>query len=303
VDMLVEMRRVALLILMDTLFSVDFGPDLRRLWPSIIKTLDYISPGPWLLWRGIPRPRYQQALRRMDAYLYRIIRTRRASRSGGDDVLALLIDAGLDDALIRDQLLTMLIAGHDTSTALLAWALWLVGSHPEVMRRARQEVDQVLGAEPPTLPAIDGLVYLGHVVDETLRLYPPIHIGNRVAAVDLEFQRYRIPAGRRVLYSIYLTHRDPSFWPEPERFDPERFSPERRRGRPPYAYLPFGGGRRNCIGFAFTQVESKVVLARLLQTVDLQLRQRSVRVHMGATLEPRPGVLMGVTRRSGGNAG
>jgi cytochrome P450 len=298
VDMLVEMRRVALLILMDALFRVDLGPDLRRLWPSILKTLDYISPGPWLLWRGIPRPGYRGALRRMDAYLYRIIQARRATHVVADDMLSALIEAGLDDGLIRDQLLTMLIAGHDTSTALLSWAWWLIGSHPLVHARARREVDEVLGGAPPTVDTLPALHYLEMVINETLRLYPPIHLGNRVAATDLEFGGYRIPAGRRVLYSIYLAHRDPAYWPDPERFDPERFQPEQRRQRPAYTFLPFGGGRRNCIGFAFAQVEAKVVLARILQTVDVRLAQRRIQVHMGATLEPRPGVRMRVAPRS-----
>ena len=299
VDMLVEMRRVALLILMDTLFRVDLGPDLRRLWPSILKTLDYISPGPWLVWRRIPRPGYQTALRHMDAYLYRVIAARRAARSAADDMLSALIEAGLDDGLIRDQLLTMLIAGHDTSTALLTWAWWLMGSHQAVLARARREVDEVLGDEPPTAAALPALRYLEMVINETLRLYPPIHLGNRVAATDLEFGGYRIPAGQRVLYSIYLAHRDPAYWPDPERFDPERFQPQQRRERPAYTFIPFGGGRRNCIGFAFAQVEAKVVLARILQTVDVRLAQRRIRVHMGATLEPRPGVRMRVAPRAG----
>lgn len=298
VDMLVEMRRVALLILMETLFRVDLGPDMRRMWPSILKTLNYISPGPWLVWRGIPRPGYRPALRRMDAYLYRIIRARRAARSGGDDMLGALIEAGLDDGLVRDQMLTMLIAGHDTSTALLTWAWWLMGSHPHVLERARREVDQVLGGRPPTADTLGGLHYLERVINETLRLYPPIHLGNRVAATDLEFGGFHIPAGRRVLYSIYLAHRDPVHWPNPDRFDPDRFRPEERRERPGYSFLPFGGGRRNCIGFAFTQVEAKVVLARILQTFNLRLAQRRVHVHMGATLEPRPGVRMRVAARS-----
>jgi cytochrome P450 len=214
-------------------------------------------------------------------------------------MLSALIEAGLDDGLIRDQVLTMLIAGHDTSTALLTWAWWLMGDHPAVLARARREVDEVLGAEPPTAATLPALPYLERVINETLRLYPPIHLGNRVAATDLEFGGYRIPAGRRVLYSIYLTHRDPACWPDPERFDPERFHPEQKQQRPAYTFLPFGGGRRNCIGFAFAQVEAKVVLARILQTTDLHLAQRRIRVHMGATLEPRPGVQMRVAPRPG----
>lgn len=295
-DMLVEMRRAALLILMETLFRVDFSPELDRLWSAILRTLQFISPGMWILWPGIPRPGYAQALRQVDEYLYQIIRLRRLRLGETADLLGLLIASGMDDDLIRDQLLTMLIAGHDTSTALLSWALYLLGQHPAAMAEARQEVDDVLGREAPALEHTGDLRYLGQVIDETLRLYPPIHLGSRVAAADLQFQGYTIPAGTRVMYSIYLTHRQPAYWDEPVTFRPERFAPGQARPQP-YTYLPFGGGPRNCVGAAFAQVETKIVLARILQQVELLALPRPVYAHMGATLEPRPGVLMQVRRR------
>lgn len=296
-DMLVEMRRVALLILMETLYRVDFSPELDRLWSAILKTLQFISPGLWILWPGIPRPGYERALRQMDDYLYQIIRLRRACLGETDDLLGGLIAAGLDDDLIRDQLLTMLIAGHDTSTALLSWALYLLGQHPLAMSQAQNEVDSVLAGQTPTLEHAAHLYYLGQVIDEALRLYPPIHLGSRVAAADLPFQGYTIPAGTRVMYSIYLTHRQPAYWDEPGAFRPERFAPGQPRPQP-YTYLPFGGGPRNCIGAAFAQVETKLVLARILQQVELTALPKPVYAHMGATLEPRPGVPMRVKRRS-----
>lgn len=300
VDMLVEMRRVALLILMGVLFDVDFAPDMDRLWPAILRILRYISPGLWLIWRHVPRPGYGPARREIDDYLYRIIQARRAAVREAKDLLGLLVAAPeMSDDLIRDQLLTMLIAGHDTSTALLAWALYLLGSHPAVMARAQAEVDAVLGVDAPDFAHLEQLVYLERTIKETLRLYPPIHMGNRTAAVDLEFQGFRIPAGERVVYSIYLTHRHPRYWPEPERFDPDRFGSEQNRTRVPYTYLPFGGGPRNCIGAAFAEVEAKVVLARLLQNFHLKLVQTGVHPYMGATLEPRPGVIMLAQRRRG----
>jgi cytochrome P450 len=307
-DMLVEMRRIALLILTDTMFEVDFGPELDRLFPAILRILSYISPGLWLLWRGVPRPGYRQARRQIDEYLHQIIQARRAVASlpgqpgdgPPDDLLGLLVTtSGMSDDLIRDQLLTMLIAGHDTSTALLAWALYLLGRHPDVMARVQDEVDRVLGADIPTFDQLNQLQYLEQVIKETLRLYPPIHLGMRIAATDLAFQGYRIPAGTRVMYSIYLTHRHQQYWPQPERFDPERFSSEQNRARPHYIYLPFGGGPRNCLGFAFAHVEAKIVLARIFQNFSLKLDQTTrVHPHMGATLEPRPGVWMSVQRRS-----
>lgn len=293
-DMLVEMRRIGLLVLMKTLFHVDFEPEMARLWQSILRLLDYISPGLWVMWRDVPRPGYQRALRRFDAYLQQII-TRRRHSTPHDDLLGLLIATGMSDDLIRDQLVTMIIAGHDTSTALLTWVLYVLSSKPEVQSKARQEINTVLGSSQPDYAHLTALRYLDQVMNETLRLYPPIHLGSRIAACDLEFQGYRIPAGRRVLYSIYLTHRDARYWRHPTDFIPERFSPE--QSRHPYTFIPFGGGPRNCIGMAFAQVEVKIVLARILQRFELEFTGHPVRLHMGATLEPRPGVRVKVRRR------
>lgn len=296
VDMLVESRRVALLIIMETLFGVDIWEDLPRLWKPILKAIEYISPGPWILWRRIPRPGYRRPLAALDDYLYGIIRGRRQGPPR-QDLLQHLLDAGLEDARIRDQMLTMLIAGHDTSTALLAWTFHLLGSHPDVMQELVRQVDASLAGLPPQTPAGWQPPLLDAVIKESLRLYPPIHTGNRTVLRDLAFEAGCVPAGERMFYSIYLTHRDPAHWHEPDAFRPERFSG--RRPAPPFAYIPFGGGPRACIGAAFGQAEARLVLARLLQTHHFEPLPGRVHAHMGATLEPRPGVFMRVTRRRG----
>lgn len=307
-DMLVEMRRVALLILMGTLFEIEFMPDMERMWQPIMHLLEYISPGLWIFWSGMPRPKYQHAIQAMDDYLYGIIRQRRTELqkfqiepSPGDLLGQLVAHSGYSDDLIRDQLLTMLIAGHDTSTALLAWVLALIGMHPEAMAAMRAEVDEVLTSHdlPPTVEEINRLAFTDQVIKETLRLYPPIHVGNRRAAVDVNVQGYDVPAGTRVMYSIYLSHRDKNHWEDPDQFCPARFDRQQDSDRPPFTYVPFGGGPRNCIGAAFAQVESKVVLARLLQTFDFELLNgNEIKPYMGATLEPRPGVRMRIHRRT-----
>lgn len=305
-DMLVQMRRLALLIFMGTLLDVEFDPDLERMWAPILRTLKYISPGLWIIWPDMPRPGYQQALAQMDDYLYSLIRERReAARqaeageepAGADLLTRLVRNPQLSDELVRDQILTMLIAGHDTSTALLAWTLHLLGRHPRVLERAHREVDSVLGDGPPTAAALHSLYYLDAVVKETLRLYPPIHVGNRFVVEDTALAGYDLQAGARVMASIYLSHRDERYWEEAEQFRPERFA--RGAERPPaFTYVPFGAGPRACIGAAFAQIEAKVVLARILQQVELEDIGRPVRPHMGATLEPRPGVFLRVRRRS-----
>lgn len=294
VDMLVEARKIALLIILQALFSRDAWDDLPRIWTPILKAIEYISPGAWILWRNLPRPGYKKHLDALDAYLYEIIANRRAAIANHqlpipDDLLQHLIDAGLSADIIRDQMLTMLIAGHDTSTALLAWVFAMLGQHPETYT----ELQRQLAETPPekTPPLLD------QVIKETLRLYPPIHIGNRIVAEEVTFgEGQTIPAGARMFYSIYLTHRDPAIWENPDQFCPERFAHGRQT--PPMAYIPFGGGPRACIGAAFGQAEARIVLSELLQTFDFQpLNPHNIHPHMGATLEPRPGVLMKVFRR------
>jgi cytochrome P450 len=302
-DMLVEMRKVALLILFGTLFRVDITSDLNRLWHPILHLIEYISPGWWIIFPKMPRhPKYKQARQIMDGYLYELIRQRRTElqsaigQANADDLLSrLVLNNEMTDELIRDQLLTMLIAGHDTSTALLAWSLYLLGKHPDAMLETRREIDQVIGdsCQPPDIEQVNSLVYLDQVIKEALRLYPPIHVGNRRAVEDMNLQGYHVPQGTRIMYSIYLSHRAEEHWHEPERFNPSRFDRQSEVNRPPLTYVPFGGGPRNCIGAAFAQVESKVVLARLFQLFELELiNQHEIKPYMGATLEPRPGVKM-----------
>jgi cytochrome P450 len=136
---------------------------------------------------------------------------------------------------------------------------------------------------------------LDEIIKEALRLYPPIHLGNRRVQESMDFDGHCVPAGERLVYSIYLTHRDPSIWEDPDDFRPERFAHGRKQ--PPFSFVPFGGGPRACIGAAFGQAEARLVLARLLQTYDFEWMDRDVHAHMGATLEPRPGVFMRVHRK------
>lgn len=289
-DLLAELRRLTLLIIADTLFGQDLSNELERLWNPILRAVDYISPGLWILYPDMPRPGYGKARAQLDDFLYSIITARRKAPAGDDLLSGLVRTPGLSDALIRDQLLTLLIAGHDTSTALLTWAIYLLVKHPAAMQRVSAEVSAVLGQEPPAWQRVEQLHYLDQVIKETLRLYPPIHIANRIAARDLEFQGYTIPAGTRVLCSIYLTHRDARYWRNPDCFDPERFADEYQRTWPPFTYVPFGGGRRVCIGATFAQIEAQVVLSRLVQTFEFQVIDAPIHSRMRATLEPHPAV-------------
>lgn len=288
VDMLIESRKIALLIIMQTLFSKDVWDDLEKIWKPVLKSIQYISPGAWILWRNIPRFGFRKPLKELDEYLFEIINERRKRKEERfNDLLQHLIDAGLTDKIIRDQMLTMLIAGHDTSTALLAWTFALLGQHPEIHQQVVNEIDKTNDLERVTL--------LDNVIKESLRLYPPIHIGNRRIASEMNFDGNKIPKNERLFYSIYLTHRDESVWENAESFCPERFS----NGKKPagLSYVPFGGGPRVCIGATFGQMETRIVIASLLKQFKFEFTNHKIHPHMGATLEPRPGVRMKVTRR------
>ena len=304
VDMLIESRKIALLIIMQTLFSKDVWDDLSRIWKPILKSIEYISPGMWIIWRKVPRLGFGKHLKVLDKYLFGIIEERRSQNAEGRrqnddtsyelqdtqyearnaDLLQHLINAGLTDDVIRDQMLTMMIAGHDTSTALLAWTFALLGQHPDVHQRVIQEVD-----------TLDKSPLLDQVIKESLRLYPPIHIGNRRIAEEMEFSGGNVPKDERMFYSIYLTHRDPSIWENADSFCPERFAHGRKT--PPFSYVPFGGGPRACIGAAFGQAEARIVMSHLLRNYTFEFTNHKIHAHMGATLEPRPGVRMKVTKR------
>lgn len=285
VDMLVESRKIALLIIMQTLFSKDVWDDLPRIWNPILKAIEYISPGAWIIWRKMPRLGFRKPLKELDEFLFEIIEKRRKAKRNNNDLLQHLIDAGLTDKVIRDQMLTMMIAGHDTSTALLAWVFALLGQHPETHTQVTFEV-----ASMEKSPLLD------HVIKESLRLYPPIHIGNRRIAEEMDFDGNKVPKDERLFYSIYLTHRDLEIWENAEDFCPERFASGRKT--PPMSYIPFGGGPRACIGAAFGQAEARIVMARLLQTHTFEFTDHKIHPHMGATLEPRPGVMMKIHKKN-----
>ena len=289
VDMLIESRKIALIILMETLFSIDFRPLLDPLWQPIQAMLKYIGPGPWLLWSGWQGKKYQAGISQVNQFLLEAIQSRRQG-SPREDMLDALIAGGLDDETIRDQMLTMLIAGHDTATALFAWVFAVLSQHPNFRQRAQGEARRVLAGAPPAEAHLNKLLFLDTIIKETLRLFPPIHVANRRTACPITVHGSEIPADQRVMYSIYLAHRHPDYWQAPDQFVPERFDRDKDCKQPPFVFLPFGAGPRNCIGATFAQIEAKIVLARLLQQFHFQPQRTRYQAHMGATLEPRPEV-------------
>lgn len=309
VDVAEEMRRLALEIVGRAMLSVDLSDEASEMSRAVGEFLAYAdrhirriySPPP-----AVPTPanlRFKRAVRAMDELVYGIIRERRASGEDRGDLISMLLLArdeetgeGLSDRQARDEVMTTLVAGHETTAAALAWASWLLATHPKCEREMRREVGEVLGGRPASFTDVgrDGvLLYTQRVFEEALRVYPPAWMIARIANEEDEIAGYRIPKHSRIAVSPYLIHRNPEVWPAPARFDPDRFSPERSAGRHRFAHIPFGGGPRGCIGVNLARMEGPLVLATLAQSCRLS-PDRSARVvpKAGVTLRPAPAMPM-----------
>ncbi|MFB7177841.1 cytochrome P450 [Streptomyces sp. NPDC056257] len=209
---------------------------------------------------------------------------------GGDDLLTLLAaarssdDGEFDAAELRDQVLIFLLAGHETTATSLCFALHLLARHPEEQDRAREEISRVLGDRTPEAADLDRLPYLTRVLKEAMRLYPAAPVIGRKAVVDTRIGEHTVPAGADVIVAPWVTHRHPEHWPDPDRFDPERFTPEAEAARPRYAWFPFGGGPRACIGQHFSMLESVVALAMILRAYEFEAVDTAIPVGAGITL-------------------
>jgi cytochrome P450 len=278
VDVYHWMRELAMRIAMRALLGLD--PDDRgkgaRAAHHFERALGYFGTGPWgrmARGPGTPWRRMMSSRKVLDEIVYGEIAHRRAAPDPERlDILSLLIEAEdeagnrLADEEIRDQAMTLMFAGHDTSTSTVSFLLYELARHPEVVERLVAEQDEVLGGEPPAPAQLHGeLPYLEMVMDETLRLYPPAWVGPRLNVEEFEFGGHHVPAGSYVAYSSWASHRLPEVFPEPEAFIPERFTRERKAALPHGAYVPFGGGRRICIGKRFGQTEVKLVTTMALQ--------------------------------------
>ncbi|HET9496147.1 MAG TPA: cytochrome P450, partial [Chloroflexia bacterium] len=235
---------------------------------------------PFLPW-WVPTPGhldFHDAVRELDSVVYKVIGERRDNGGEHHDLLDMLLtaqdaDTGakMDDKQVRDEVLTLMLAGHETTANALTWTWYLLSKNPGPARTMREELDRVLGGRLPTVADLPSLIYTRMVLDEAMRLYPPAYAISRRALEDDEIQGYHIPANATVLISPYVTHHLPAFWDNPEGFDPERFTPEHEKTRHPYAYFPFGGGPRLCIGNNFALMEGVLILATIGQRYRLDL--------------------------------
>lgn len=235
--------------------------------------------------------RYAWATERLDQIVDAIIAERRRDGRDYGDLLSMFIDArdedgtGMSNQQLRDECKTMFLAGHETTALSLSWTFWLLSRHPEAKRALRDELARVLNGRAPTMADLPALTYTEQVVKESMRLMPPAWAIQREAIEDVELGGYLIPKGQDVLISQYATHRDARYFAHPERFQPERWTPEFARSLPKFAYFPFGGGPRLCIGMQFAMMEAVLMLATIYQRFDLELVS-------GQRIEPQPSITM-----------
>lgn len=295
VEMMEEMHRLALEILLDVLFDLP-AEEAASLWEPLRAARAYIAPGLWLFCPRLFPARPPRLLRSLDERVRERIRERQARPEGVDLLSHWARTPGMGEEEIRDQMMTLLIAGHDTVGTWLAWTIALLALHPEVQARARQEVLQAIGDRPPEPGSVARLSFLRAVAMESMRLFPPIPVLNRYAPSAFSMAGVRIPAGARVMISIYTLHRHPGLWKDPRAFKPERFLGWDSRGGP-FRYLPFGGGPRFCVGAPMARLEGLLVLARMLQRVEWEPAFTRLRPRLRATLDPWPGVPIRIRRR------
>jgi cytochrome P450 len=239
------------------------------------------------------------AVRDIDACVYEYLAAERKNDFAGAGLVKMLVDgsraqgAEFDDRALRDQILTVFFAGHETTATSLSWIHYLLDKNRDARSKLRAEVDSVLGGRMPTSAELDRLVYTEQVINEALRLYSPIHSLSRVALEDDTLGGYHIPAGATVYVSLYATHRLPSLWPDPDRFDPERFTADAIARRPRFAFIPFAAGHRNCIGGSAAMAELKLAVALIAQRYELTLAPgQRVEGAAGTTMHPRYGMKM-----------
>lgn len=311
-DISQEMMRLTLAIVGKTLFDTDVeaeADEIGAALTSVMELFDFLLLPFSELLEKLPLPhvrRFQKARARLDETIYRIIEERRRSNEDRGDLLSMLLaardeegDGGqMNDEQVRDEVMTLFLAGHETTANLMTWTWYLLSQHPDVEARLHEELDAVLAGRQPTIEDVPSLRYTEMVVAESMRLYPPAWAIGRLALKEHEVGGYTIPAKALVLLSPYVTHRDERYFPDPTRFDPQRWTQEAKESRPQFAYFPFGGGTRRCIGEGFAWMEGILLLASLGRNWRMRLVPgHRVETMPVITLRPKHGMRMTVGER------
>ena len=302
IDIQREMTRLTLAIVGRTLFGLDLSRQSERAsaaFGGALASIGRRGPGGLQVPMWLPTPsnlRFRRTLRELDALVYEIIARFRDGQAENADqtLLGAYLESRdpatgetMDDRQLRDEVITLYLAGHETTASLLSWALYRLGRHPEMQARVISEIDAVLTDGAPSMERLKRLEYTSQFIHEVLRLYPPAWTVARNALADDEIMGYRIPVGSIVMVSPYFAHRLEEFWPDPLRFDPARFTPEAIAARHPFAYFPFSLGPRICIGMQFTMYEARLVLGMLLRQYEIgPVAGPTVDVCAAGTLRP-----------------
>jgi len=315
VDIHQEMMHLTMAIVAQTLFGSDVEGEAHEIGESMttaFRMFDFAMYPFSEYLEKLPLPgvrRFRSARARLDATIYRMIAERRASSEDRGDLLSMLLlardtegDGGrMTDTQLRDEAMTLFLAGHETTANALTWTWYLLSQHPDVEMELHREIDDVLGPRLPTSEDASRLPYTRMVLAESMRLYPPAWVIGRRAMEDYEVGGVPIPERAIILMSQYIIHRDARWWPEPDRFDPRRFASE-APGRPKLAYFPFGAGPRQCIGEPFAWMEGVLLLATLARRWRLRLLPgHPVALHPLITLRPKHGMRMITEPRAGGD--
>lgn len=304
IDVHGEMMRLTLRIVGHTLFSTELAEEAGDLGPAISVALERAnqqaeSVVPLPVWLPTPSNiRFARAKKVLDATVHRIIAERREHGRDLGDLLSMLMKAtddgegggGMSDEQLRDEVMTLFLAGHETIATAMSWTWMMLTRHPEVAERVREEAQSVLGGRAPRVEDLPRLPYTGCVVDECMRIYPPVWVIEREALGPDEIGGYEIPRGWTVSFSPWTLHRHPDHWDAPLEFRPERFESGASSSRHKHAFIPFGAGPRVCIGNHFAKMEAKVILATVAQRFAVQVADPAPVPEPGVTLRPRGGM-------------
>ena len=318
VDLADEMTDLTLHIVVKTLFDIDLPDDIQRIGAAFDFSNRYLTArnnqplALRQLFHRLPLPltlRFRRELAFLDQTVAGLIAQRRQSDQEGDDLLSLLLhtmddqadasdESAMTDQQVRDEILTLFSAGHETTAVALTWTGYLLAVHPEWQTRWHAELDDVLGDRPVTLSDLPHLTVTDQIITESMRLYPPIWTTGRAAFEPFELAGFSIPAGAMLAAPQIITHRDPRWYDEPLAFRPDRWTPEFRADLPQYAYYPFGGGPRRCIGDSFSWMEAQMVLATLGQHWRMHhIPQHKIELDPLVSLRPKGGMPIVLERR------
>jgi cytochrome P450 len=306
-----DMTHLTMQIVTRTLFNTDVTHEAEHISAAlqiIVEPFSSQATLKWILDNRLPtrtNRRFHEAVRQIDEFIFRIINQRRASGEDHGDLLSMLLQAqdeqdgtGMTDQQLRDETMTLFLAGYETTSLALTWAWYLLAQHPEAETKLWQELDEVLGGRAPQVADMPRLHYTEMIAKETMRLYPPAYIVGREAVKDCEVGGYRVRAGTQLFMPTWVVHRDARFYECPNAFWPERWTTEFTEQLPRYAYFPFGGGPRICIGNSFAMMEFILLLATMAQKFQLRLvPEQRVELYPAMSLRPRHGIKVTLNRR------